>query len=229
MGTDSWVAPTQAVRTCLSKSLLTYLYMYFCMFSPCINRNMSNKLFWSWSWNENFPLYWPFVLGNSPVFDLRLNKRLSKQSWSRWSETPWRLLWRDSNDCVTLLKVMPCPSWDDFLIPKWFAFPVAVLRRIRTTKTSHHMMTSSNGNISALLAFCTCAQSHALGTRTKFQLEILIRTTISAIRKFQENILESSRKVSETNARLSCPSCPAMHGAWRTWLNSLRPKKYRAC
>ena len=51
------------------------------------------------------------------------------------------------------------------------------------------------------LKLYTCAQSHALGTRTKFQLEILIRTTISAIHKFQDNILESSRNVSETNAR----------------------------
>ena len=52
------------------------------------------------------------------------------------------------------------------------------------------------------LKLCTCAQSHALGTRTKFQLEILIRTAISEIHKFQENILESLRNISETNARL---------------------------
>ena len=48
------------------------------------------------------------------------------------------------------------------------------------------------------LKLCTCAQSMALGTRTKFQLEILIRSAISAIHKFRENILESSRNVSET-------------------------------
>ena len=48
------------------------------------------------------------------------------------------------------------------------------------------------------LKICTCAQSMALGTRTKFQLEILIQSTNSAIHKFQENILESSRNVSET-------------------------------
>ena len=48
------------------------------------------------------------------------------------------------------------------------------------------------------MELCTCAQSMALGTRTKFHLQILIRTTISAIHKFQENILESSRNVSET-------------------------------
>ena len=31
-------------------------------------------------------------------FDLRLNKRLSKQSWGWWFETPSRSLWRHCND-----------------------------------------------------------------------------------------------------------------------------------
>ena len=48
------------------------------------------------------------------------------------------------------------------------------------------------------MKLCTCAQSMALGTCTKFQLEILIRRKISVIHKFQENILESLRNVSET-------------------------------
>ena len=56
---------------------------------------------------KHFPRYWPFVRGihrspvNSPVtrsfgvfFDLRLNKRLSKQSWGWWFETLSRQLWR---------------------------------------------------------------------------------------------------------------------------------------
>ena len=38
--------------------------------------------------------------------------------------------------------------------------------------------------------------------RTKFQLEILIRITISAIHKFNENILESLWNVSETSPRV---------------------------
>ena len=37
-------------------------------------------------------------------FDLRLNKRLSKQSIRRWFETPSRSLWRHCNDCNHLLK-----------------------------------------------------------------------------------------------------------------------------
>ena len=48
------------------------------------------------------------------------------------------------------------------------------------------------------LKLCTCVQSMALGTGTKFQLEILITSTISTIHTFRENILESSRNVSET-------------------------------
>ena len=51
------------------------------------------------------------------------------------------------------------------------------------------------------LKLCTCAQSMALGTRTKFQLEILTRCMISTIHTFRENIFESSQNVSETTPR----------------------------
>ena len=67
---------------------------------------------------KHFPRYWHFVWGirlslvnslptqrpatqNFDVFfDLRLNKRLSKQSTRRWFETPWRSLWRHSNESL---------------------------------------------------------------------------------------------------------------------------------
>ena len=52
------------------------------------------------------------------------------------------------------------------------------------------------------LKLCTCAQSIALGTRTKFQFEILAINVISSIVYFREIILESSRNVSETTPRL---------------------------
>ena len=48
------------------------------------------------------------------------------------------------------------------------------------------------------LKLCKCAQSMVLGTRTKFQLEILTTRPILVIYKFRENILESSRNVCET-------------------------------
>ena len=64
---------------------------------------------------KHFPCYCAICAGNSPVpgefptqrpvrrsfdvfFDLRLNKRLSKQSWGRWFETLSRPLWRHRND-----------------------------------------------------------------------------------------------------------------------------------
>ena len=62
---------------------------------------------------KHFPRYWPFVRGihlspvNSPqkpvtrsfdvFFDLRLNKRWSKQWWGWWFETLSRPLWRRPN------------------------------------------------------------------------------------------------------------------------------------
>ena len=63
---------------------------------------------------KHFPRYWPFVRGmhrspvNSPAqrpltrifdvfFDLRPNKRLSKQSWGWWFETTSRSLWQHCN------------------------------------------------------------------------------------------------------------------------------------
>ena len=39
-------------------------------------------------------------------FDLRLNKRLSKQSWGRWFETLSRPLWRHRNDHMAKAKVI---------------------------------------------------------------------------------------------------------------------------
>ena len=60
----------------------------------------------------------------------------------------------------------------------------------------------------------TCAQSMALGTHTKFQLEILIRSMILVIYKFRENILESSSNVSETSPwHFDCPWWPSANEA----------------
>ena len=45
-----------------------------------------------------FPSQRPMKRSFDVFFDLRLNKRLSKQSWSGWFETPSRLLWRHCNE-----------------------------------------------------------------------------------------------------------------------------------
>ena len=46
-----------------------------------------------------FPSHKPVTRSFDVFFDLRLNKRLSKQSWGWWFETPSRSLWRHFNGC----------------------------------------------------------------------------------------------------------------------------------
>ena len=66
------------------------------------------------------------------------------------------------------------------------------------------------------LQLCMCGQSPALATHTNFQLEILIRSKISAIHKFHENILESSWNLSET-----IPWCwPGTHFTQSLWAHN---------
>ena len=43
------------------------------------------------------PPQWPVTRNFDVFFDLRLNKRLSKQSWGWWFETPSHSLWRHCN------------------------------------------------------------------------------------------------------------------------------------
>ena len=72
------------------------------------------------------------------------------------------------------------------------------------------------------LKLCTRAQSPALGTRTKFQLEILTINVISGMVYFREIFLESSRNVSETTPGISLIfRVKAMH--IYTWIT------YEAC
>ena len=45
-----------------------------------------------------FPAQRPVTQSFDVFFDLRLNKRSSKQPWGWWFETPWWSLWRHCND-----------------------------------------------------------------------------------------------------------------------------------
>ena len=88
---------------------------------PSANQRQGLKTFVIWfgfSWwrhqTQTFSALLAFCAGNSPatgefpsqrpvtrsfdvLFDLCLNKRLSKQSWGWWFETPSRSLWRHCN------------------------------------------------------------------------------------------------------------------------------------
>ena len=51
---------------------------------------------------EEFPTQRPVTRSFGALFDLRPNKRLNKQSWGWWFETPSRPLWRHNNDIGVL-------------------------------------------------------------------------------------------------------------------------------
>ena len=73
-----------------------------------------------------------------------------------------------------------------------------VLRALQHNLAKIYNGRNRNYDANFKLKVCTWCRSMALGTRTNFQLEILSKSSISAIYKFRENVLESSWNVSET-------------------------------
>ena len=59
---------------------------------------------------SEFPAQRPVTWSFDVFFYLRLNKRLSKQSWGRWFETPLRPLWRHCNVSKNNLSGLFCAS-----------------------------------------------------------------------------------------------------------------------
>ena len=63
-----------------------------------------------------FPAQRPVTRSFDVFFDLHPNKRLSKQWWGWWFETPSRPLWRHSND-LYVFSARPQTSWVNSLRP----------------------------------------------------------------------------------------------------------------
>ena len=76
--------------------LLTYVSMVACL--RWLHHHHDDVIKW-----KHFPRYWPKASDVELWCFLRPNKRLSKQSWGWWFETPSRLLWRHRNDSVSCL------------------------------------------------------------------------------------------------------------------------------
>ena len=99
---------------CKSIEIITWLYRYSIIWESSLYSIFRKMCTWFSWWRhqmETFSALLALCVGNSPVtgefpsqrpvlrsfdvfFDLRLNKRLSKQWWARWFETPSRSLWR---------------------------------------------------------------------------------------------------------------------------------------
>ena len=100
--------------------------------------SMSNSTSWlSMTWwrhqMEEFSALLAICTGNSPVtgeipaqrlvtrsfdvvFDIHLNKRLSKQAWGWWFETPSRPLWRHSNGSSQICQYFQSSMWHNIEI-----------------------------------------------------------------------------------------------------------------
>ena len=63
-----------------------------------------------------FPTQRPVTRSFDVYFDLRPNKRLSKQSWGWWFETPSRPLWRHRNEVLYVIDIMILPGVIDDII-----------------------------------------------------------------------------------------------------------------
>ena len=61
-----------------------------------------------------FPAQMSVTQSFDVFFDLRLNKRLSKQSWGWWSETSSRSLWRHCNGWLYEFYNKACMKWHKY-------------------------------------------------------------------------------------------------------------------
>ena len=74
-------------------------------------------------------------------FDLRLNKRLSKQSWSWWFETLSRPLWRHCNGLVADITKLPSGGfpWTSLITNQhWFRWQLGAVRQQAITWSNHY-------------------------------------------------------------------------------------------
>ena len=95
----------------------------------------------------------------------------------------------------------PCgftkPQWVNTLTSRRYSW-VNISRVLQNILLKFVYCRNSTCDENFKLKLRTCAQSHALGTRTKFQLKILIINVMSGVVYFREIILESLRNVSKT-------------------------------
>ena len=78
---------------------LAYLSSVFCMMTSSNGTifRVTGPLCGDFTGPGEFPAQWPVTRSFDVFFDLRLNKRLSKQPWGWWFETPPWSLWGQCN------------------------------------------------------------------------------------------------------------------------------------
>ena len=115
--------------------------------------------------NGEFPSQRPVTRSFDILFDLRLNKLLSKQSWGWWFETPSRSLWRQCNgvhidmpQCTRpgtevgwcMLNRLPGSAQVHYGISLWHSCKITALSRTWTGPT-HSDIIHANNNKNELI------------------------------------------------------------------------------
>ena len=102
-----------------------------------------------------FPTQRPVTRSVDVFFDLRLNKRLSKQWWCRWFETPSCPLWHHCNG--------------------WYISRRSADNQIYVMNFLSHVLTVMNWHVLLLAKWC-CSKWSTRSLRGIAELEILIST-----------------------------------------------------
>ena len=119
-----------------------------------------------------FPTQRPVTRSFDVFFDLRLNKRLSKQPWGWWFETLSWSLWRqcnggfalDTRDAIT----PPCPHRKQIMLAKeLITFPIAL------NKSQQKYITNMR---TTFLFFVLVSSSFSLGTCISLHITFGITT-----------------------------------------------------
>ena len=96
--------------------IYSFIYLGFMMTSSNGKHFRVTGHFFFWGGNSpvtgEFPSQRPVMRSFDIVFDLRLHKRLSKQGWGWWCETPSRPLWRHCNVCFHAI-------WQSSIMYSW--------------------------------------------------------------------------------------------------------------
>ena len=149
---------------------------------------------------ETFSALLALCAGNSPVtgefpsqrpetrsfdvfFDLRLNKRLSKQKWGWWFETPTRSLWRNWTYRVI---TSPAPA---YTTDSWNGHPVHSKKVCSWTSTSDSKSDCSFG------IGCTFPWTHLSryeANRVSTKLGVFMQRNGFVMNKLEEIVMESS-------------------------------------
>ena len=148
---------------------------------------------------ENVSIWWRHH-GRGISINLRLNKRLSKQSWGWWFETPSRSLWRHSND------IGRCKISTKFKADGWCISCKIVLLWLRLNRTD------DNSTSVQVMAWCRQVTSHYVSQCWPSSMSPYGVTRPQCVDAYRTELILENIKMCFYS--LSCPQHGDCTGCW---------------